>query len=147
MLGGALWGEPAFGHVGISEQKASKGFGHLSADPNHSWGGSRPPSTSVPWWQRAPRLTSQLCLTRVSPHAVHFPTHACVTLPSLFHAAADTQLFMWLEMARVSPPPRAPGAWLGQCVPVPVPANNEVLSAWLRVLERAQPRISHVWQA
>lgn len=138
-----LWSESASSHTGTGEQRASKGFRHLSTDSKHSWGrstGSGPLSTSVPWWQRTPGLTSQLLLPGVSPHAVHFPT----ALPSLFfHAEADTQLFIWLEMVRVS----TSGAWLGLCTAVPAPVNTEVPSALLRELERAQPRVSHTQQA
>lgn len=151
MLGGVLCSEPALSHVGIGEQRSSKGFRHLSTDPKHSWGrssGSRPLSTSAPWWQRTPRFTSQLCLPGVSPHAVHFPTHVSLALPSsLLHAEADAQLFLWPETVRVSPIPCVPGAWPGQCVPVRAPANNEVLSALLREPERAQPGVSHMWLA
>lgn len=132
------------------ELPATQGLGnrgHLSTDPKHSWGrsrGSGPLSTSVPWWQRTPGLTSQLLLPGVSPHAVHFPT----ALTSLFfHAEADTQLFIWLEMVRVSPALHTSGAWLGLCTPVPAPVNTEVPSALLRELERAQPRVSHTQQA
>lgn len=130
MLGGVLWAEPALSHVSIGEQRASEGFRHLSAAPKRSWGrsrGSRPLSTSVPRWQRTPRFTSQLRLPGVSPHAVHFPPHVSLAVPSLpFHAEADTPLFIWPETMRVSPPPCAPGAWLGQRVPVPAPVTNEV---------------------
>lgn len=130
MLGGVLWAEPALSHVSIGEQKASKGFGHLSTDPKRSWGRSRrsrPLSTSVPRWQRTPRFTSQLLLPGVSPHAVLFPTHVSLALPSLlFHAEADAPLFIWPETIRASPPSCIPGAWLGQCVPVPALVTNEV---------------------
>lgn len=124
-----LWGEPAVNHIGISEQKASKGFEHLPADPKHSWEGSCSLSTSTPRWQRTPIFTSQLCLLQVSLLDIHFPSHACITLPLLFHTEADNQLFIWLETVRVSPHPHCLGAWLGQCMLVPAQVNNDVLRA------------------